>query len=312
VEANAVPIFVDIDRQTFNIDPTLIERAITPRTRAIICVHVGGMPCDMDAIMAIAKRHNLIVIEDAAHAHGSEHNGRKVGAIGHVGSFSFQSSKNMTSGEGGILTSNDDALAARCRSIHNCGRVPGGKWYEHHVISANYRLNEFAGAILNCQLDRLKEQVDLRDANGKYLDEKLSQIPGIAPQRRDSFATKNAYHLYLFRFDELVFGIPRPRFLEALAAEGIPAAPGYVVPLYRQPLFVNTAFGPYDAAARCDYANLRLPVCERISGNEGAWLYQTVLLGNQSDMDDVVNAFTKVYENRLALSDVKPQTVGAA
>ena len=317
IEANATPVFVDIDRETFNIDAKLIEKAITPRTRAIVCVHVGGMACDMDAIMGVAKRHNLIVIEDAAHAHGSEFRGRKVGAIGHIGSFSFQSSKNMSSGEGGILTSNDDALAARCRSIHNCGRVPGGKWYEHHVISGNYRLNEFAGAILNCQLDRLREQTDLRDANGRYLDERLAGVPGITPQRRDAFATKCAHHLYLFRFDERAFGCPRQKFLEALAAEGIPAAPGYVIPLYRQPMFVNKAFGPYNACVTngpdIDYAKLRLPVAEDISGVSGAWFYQSVLLGSKRDMDDVVAAVTKVYENREALRSAKPQaTVGAA
>jgi dTDP-4-amino-4,6-dideoxygalactose transaminase len=217
----------------------------------------------------------------------------------------------MTSGEGGIITSNDDALAARCRSIHNCGRVPGGKWYEHHIISGNYRLNEFAGAILNCQLDRLKEQAERRDANGRYLDEKLGQIPGIAPQRRDAFATRNAHHLYLFRFDETRFGISRQKFLEALAAEGIPAAPGYVVPLYRQPLFMNKAFGPYSAAAGQDYTNVRLPVCEQISNSQGAWLYQAVLLGDRADMDDVVNAMAKIYEHRDALAGATAQVAGA-
>src|SRR5918993_629709 len=137
VEANATPIFADIDRATFNIDPAAIEASVTRRTRAIICVHLGGLPCDMDAIMAVAQRHGLVVIEDAAHAHGSAYKGRPVGAIGHLGSFSFQSSKNMTSGEGGIVVTNDDALADRCRMIHNCGRPVGGAWYEHHVISAN-------------------------------------------------------------------------------------------------------------------------------------------------------------------------------
>jgi len=316
IEANATPVFVDIDPSTFNIDPKLIEQAITPRTRAIVCVHLGGMPCDMDAIMGIAKRHNLTVIEDAAHAHGSEYRGRKVGAIGHIGSFSFQSSKNMTSGEGGILVSNDDALAARCRSIHNCGRVPGGKWYEHHVISGNHRLNEFAGAILNCQLDRLKEQTDRRDANGRYLDQKLSQIPGLTPQRRDAFVTRCAHHLYSFTFDQGVFGCPRARFIEALAAEGIPLAPGYVVPLYRQPLFANKAFGPYTACVtdgpNIDYGQMRLPVCERLSSGCGVWLYQSVLLGTQKDMDDVASAIQKVYENRDALSVATAQPAEAA
>ena len=311
VEANAVPVFVDIDPETFNIDPKLIELAITPRTRAIICVHVGGLPCDMDAIMAIAKKHNLIVIEDAAHAHGGQYKSKPIGSLGHMGSFSFQSSKNMTSGEGGIITTNDDHLAARCRSIHNCGRVPGGKWYEHHVISGNHRLGEFAGALLSCQLDRLKEQTQRRDSNARYLDQKLSQIPGITPQKREA-GTLNGQHLYLFRYDAKAFGIPREKFLEALAAEGITgAAPGYVLPLYGQPLFTEKAFGPYDAANRVDYKSIHLPVCEQISSTEGAWFYQSVLLAEQSDMDDIVEAVTKIYEQRDSLSASK-ETVGAA
>jgi dTDP-4-amino-4,6-dideoxygalactose transaminase len=320
VEANATPIFVDIDRETFNLDPKKIEAAITPRTRAIIPVHLGGLACDMDAILAIAKQHNLVVIEDAAHAHGSEYRGadgrsRRVGSIGHMGSFSFQSSKNLTSGEGGLITTNDDELAEKCRSIHNCGRIAGGAWYEHHVMSANYRLGEFAGAILNCQLDRLDEQTNRRDSNGKYLDEQLAKIPGITPQRRDRFATRDAYHLYLFRYDAKVFGAPREIFLKALAAEGIPASPGYVIPLYQQPLFARRNFGPYTAAnkarADIDYGMLNLPNCEAISGDEGAWLYQTVLLGTKRDMDDVVAAIRKVYEHRGHLVG-ETASVGAA
>src|SRR5436190_17382720 len=145
VEANAIPVFADIDLKTFNIDPVAIEAAITPRTRAIIPVHFAGQPADMDLIMAIANRHKLVVIEDAAHAHGASYKNRPAGSIGHMGSFSFQSSKNLTAGEGGIIITNDNSLAESCRSIHNCGRVPDGVWYEHHIISSNYRLGEFQG-----------------------------------------------------------------------------------------------------------------------------------------------------------------------
>src|SRR5438552_13121003 len=198
IEANAVPAFSDIDLDTFNLDPKAVAAAITPRTRAIIPVHFAGQPADMDAIMAIARKRKLIVIEDAAHAHGASYKNRPAGSIGQLGSFSFQSSKNLTAGEGGIITTNDDTLAEACRSIHNCGRVPGGKWYEHHVISGNYRLGEFQGAILNCQLDRLDEQTNRRDENGQYLDSRLSKIPGITPQRRTAQTTRNAFHLYVF------------------------------------------------------------------------------------------------------------------
>jgi dTDP-4-amino-4,6-dideoxygalactose transaminase len=316
VEANATPIFVDIDRETFNIDPKKIEEAITPRTRAIIPVHLGGLTCDMDAIMAIAKKHNLTVIEDAAHAHGSEYKGRRAGSIGHVGSFSFQSSKNLTSGEGGMITTNDDQLAQKCRSIHNCGRVPGGVWYEHHVMSGNYRMGEIQGALLNAQIDRLDEQTNTRDANGKYLDEQLAQIPGITPQKRTADATRNAYHLYCFRYDQNVWGMPRQKFIEAVNAEGIPAVAGYVVPLYKQPLFAQKNFGPYTGYKlnhpNLDYGNLNLPNCEAICGGEGGWLLQNLMLGSRQDMDDVVEAFRKVYDNRGELRAGTREAVGAA
>src|SRR5438105_4016249 len=190
VEANAVPVFADIDPNTFNLDPAAVEAAITARTRAIIPVHFAGLPADMDSILAIARRHDLTVIEDAAHAHGASYRGRPAGSLGHMASFSFQSSKNLTAGEGGIITTNDDALAEACRSIHNCGRVAGGVWYEHHVVSGNYRLGEFQGAILNCQIDRLEQQTKTRDDNGKYLSSLLDNLPGIHMQKRPPEITR--------------------------------------------------------------------------------------------------------------------------
>src|SRR5690606_22404121 len=166
IEANLVPVFADVDLATFNLDPVAFEAAITPRTRAVIPVHFAGQPADMDAINSIAKKHKLLVIEDAAHAHGASYKNRPAGSLSDLASFSFQSSKNLTSGEGGIVTSNDERLAAECRSLHNCGRIPSGVWYEHHVISGNYRLGELQGALLNTQLQRLEEQTRTRDENG--------------------------------------------------------------------------------------------------------------------------------------------------
>lgn len=307
VEANAVPVFADIELETFNLCPQAVEAAITPKTRAIIPVHMAGQPADMEALLAIAKKHNLIVIEDAAHAHGALYRGRGVGSVGHMGSFSFQSSKNLTSGEGGIITTNDDKLAAACRSIHNCGRIPGGVWYEHHVISANYRLGELQGAVLNSQLDRLEEQTKTRDHNGQYLAAKLSKIPGIHPQRRTAETSRHAYHLFLFRIDAQAFGAPRAAILKALAAEGIPVSGGYAIPLYRQPLFLNKAFGPYlpDASKTLDFGKVSCRNCELICGAQGAWLEQSIFLGTQADMDDIARAFEKVYEHRDALGKVQ-------
>ena len=316
VEANAVPIFADIELETLNLSPAAIEAAVTPRTRAIIPVHFGGLPANMEAIMAIAERHGLTVIEDAAHAHGAEYHGRRVGAIGHLGCFSFQSTKNLTSGEGGIILTDDDNLAERCRSIHNCGRIPGGLWYEHHVISGNYRLGEFQGAILNAQFDRFDAQARTRDANGARLAERLARIPGVCPQRRDDGCTRHGYHLFCFRLEETALGIPRTVFLEALSAEGIPCCTGYVVPLYRQPLFANLAFGPFTGYRQSrpdlDYAGVKCPNCESICHRQGAWLEQRLLLGTSADVDDIARAFEKIYSHRDRLAAAKNVVEGAA
>ena len=307
VEANAVPVFADIDLDTFNLDPKAIEAAITPRTKAIIPVHFAGQPADMDSIMTIAKKWKLIVIEDAAHAHGAIYGNCPAGSIGHLGSFSFQSSKNMTSGEGGIIITNDERLAESCRSIHSCGRIPGGLWYEHHVISGNYRLSEFQGAILNSQLDRLEDQTTRRDRNGRYLAARIGKLPGIHPQKRPADCTRHSYHLFMLRIDAQKFGVPRAAVLKALQAEGIPCSAGYVVSLPQQPLFQNKAFGPYlpKVSAKLDYKKTRCPNSDLLCREQTIWLEQSIFLGPRKDMDDIARAFEKIYENREALRTSK-------
>jgi dTDP-4-amino-4,6-dideoxygalactose transaminase len=304
IEANAVPVFADIELETFNIDAKAVEAAVTPRTRAIIPVHFAGQAADMDAIMAIARKHKLTVIEDAAHAHGGSYKGRPAGSLGHFGSFSFQSSKNLTAGEGGIITTNDDALAEACRSIHNCGRVSGGIWYEHHVISGNYRLGEFQGAVLNCQIERLEEQTRTRDANGQYLASRLSALPGVHPQVRPADCTRHSYHLFMLRLVEEEFGAPRQAVLSALEAEGIPCSPGYGFSLPDQPMFRNKAIGPYLPAARerLDYGKARCPNSDLICREQCVWLEQSMFLGSRQDMDDIAHAFEKIHDHRDALA----------
>jgi dTDP-4-amino-4,6-dideoxygalactose transaminase len=304
VEANAVPVFADIELDTFNLDPRAVEAAITPRTRAIIPVHFAGQPADMAGIMAVAGKHGLAVIEDAAHAHGATYRNRPAGSLGRMASFSFQSSKNLTAGEGGIITTNDDRLAESCRSIHNCGRVSGGVWYEHHVISGNYRLGEFQGAVLNCQLDRLEKQTATRDANGQYLASRLARLPGIFPQRRTADCTRHSYHLFMLRIDAAAFGAPRDAVIAALNAEGVPCSPGYGFSLPDQPMFRNKAFGPYlsGASARLDYGKVRCPNSDLICREQCVWLGQELLLGPRADMDDIAEAFEKVYRHRDALA----------
>ena len=300
LEANAIPVFADIDLDTFNLDPAAVKAAITPRTRAIVPVHFAGQPADMDAIMALAAERSILVLEDAAHAHAASYRSRPAGSLGHIAAFSFQSSKNLTAGEGGIITTNDDALAEACRSIHNCGRVPDGVWYEHHVVSGNYRLGEFQGAVLNCQLDRLEAQTVLRDRNGRALAARLAAIPGLHPQRRFAACTRHSHHLFMLRIDAAEFGAARGPVIEALEAEGIPCSAGYGYSLPDQPLFRHKAFGPYlqGAIARLDYGTSRCPNSDRICREQGLWLGQNLLLGSDQDVDDIARAFEKVYAHR--------------
>lgn len=303
VEANMIPVFADIDLRTFNLDPAAAAAAITPRTRAIIPVHFAGQPADMDRFRALARKHRLLLIEDAAHAHAGSYQGRPVGSLGDVGSSSFQSSKNLTCGEGGILTTNDDRLAAACRSAMNCGRVPTGVWYEHHVISGNYRLGEFQGAVLNAQLDRLEAQARARERNGQYLAARLAQIPGLHPQARPPECARHSYHLFMLRLDPREFGAPRAAVIEALRAEGIPCSAGYGFSLPQQPMFRKRAFGPYlaEARKRLDYASVNCPNSDLICREQGVWLEHSLLLGPRADMDDIARAFEKVREHREAL-----------
>jgi dTDP-4-amino-4,6-dideoxygalactose transaminase len=281
-----------------------VQAAVTSRTRAIIPVHVAGLPAAMDAIAEIARERNLTVIEDAAHAPGASYRNRPAGSLGHVAAFSFQSSKNLTSGEGGIITTNDERLAEACRSIQNCGRISGGAWYEHHVISGNYRLGEFQGAILNCQLERLEEQTSTREANGRDLASRLAAIPGVHSQRRDEDCTRHGYHLFMLRLDAETFGAPRDAVIRALVAEGIPCSGGYGFSLPDQPLFRTKAFGPYlpDARSKLDYSASRCPNSDLVCRDQAIWLGQNLLLGPRVDIDDIAGAFEKVYEHRSSLA----------
>jgi dTDP-4-amino-4,6-dideoxygalactose transaminase len=306
LQNNLVPIFVDVDPGTYNIDPRCAEEAITNRTRAMMVVHFGGQPADMDRIMAVASKHNLAVIEDAAHAHGCQWRGQKAGSFGLFGSFSFQASKNMTAGEGGIICSNDRQLATECDSLLWAGRKVGRPWYEFHRLGWNYRLTEFQAAILKCQLSRLDGQNQLRMRNATYLSGQLSGIPGIRPLVQDARTTIHGYHIYMFRYDEEQLGLKRDLFLRALSAEGIPAFSGYTFPLYKTPMFLNKRFinGSFPLGTKyhqdLDYAALaaQCPVSERACRGEAVWLAQNLFLGTQQDVDDIVTAVRKVIKNR--------------
>ena len=288
---NAVPIFCDIELETFNLGPDRFEEAIGPRTKAVIPVHFAGLPADMSRILEIANRHNLVVIEDAAHAHGASWNGKGVGTIGHAGTFSFQISKNMTAGEGGLILTNDENLATQCESLVWAGRQVGRPWYEHHRLGWNYRITEFQAAILGEQLKRVENQNSKRMENGAYLNWTLCELPGIYPMAVPRWATRHSFHLYAFRFREKEAGIPRRDFVAALEKEGIPCSTGYAHPLYKNPLFRHV--DTIDYAAFSD----RCPNAEQAC-HEAVWLEHRILLGEREDMDDIVRSINKIYENR--------------
>ncbi|TLU98758.1 DegT/DnrJ/EryC1/StrS family aminotransferase [Dyadobacter luticola] len=297
IECNCVPVFVDIDPDTYNISPAAIEAAITDRTKVIIPVHFGGLSCDMDAIMEIANRHGLKVIEDAAHGHGAEYKGKKLGSIGHVGSFSFQSSKNLTSGEGGIVITDDDELYAMMHSLRNVGRIEGGQWYDHYNPGCNYRITQMQAVLLSAQLKRLEEQTKKRNENGLYLNELLTNVKGITPLSRSEYITLHCYHIYIFKYDAEHFGgLPKNEFAEMLAAEGVPSFRGYPHPLYKQPLFQNKNWMCYAIPETADYSQTFCPVAEQACATDAVWILQHAMLGEKEDMEGFVRAILKIQE----------------
>jgi dTDP-4-amino-4,6-dideoxygalactose transaminase len=312
LEIGAVPVFADIDPDTYTLDPVSTAACITPRTRAILPVHLGGRPADMDAIMALAQRHGLAVIEDAAQAWGASWQGRKAGTLGHVAGFSFQSSKNITAGEGGIILTNDAAIGALARSLSNCGRQPDGLWYAHYVLGGNYRLSELHGAILRVQLRRYPPQLARRQANAAYLEQALSEVAGMTTLRQDERVTSNAYHVLFLRYHAEAFGgASRERFLTAIRAEGIDAMhAGYSLPVYRQPVLLAKNFGlatpPLFSGVypeMPDYSKVVWPATDRACDAEALWVRHNVLLGERQDMDDIVAAIDKIQRYSAELQE---------
>ena len=293
--AGAIPVLVDIDPDTFCIDPKAIEAAITDRTRAIIPVHIASQMADMDAIMAIAAQHDLIVIEDAAHAHGAVWSGKGAGTLGHFGSFSMQSTKIMTAGEGGVLLCRSQDHAWRAASIIDCGRPhdPAGEIYTQ---GGNYRMTELQAALLNVALERFPAQAELREVAANYMDESLSEIEGVRVLPRDPRHEKRALYRYTFAIDPQTFGAANKVVERALQAEGILCSSGYD-PMYRYDLFrpndsrlaVPSAFPQY-----FDLENMHLPVTERISTQEGLWLDEEIFREGAEAVDEVVAALKKV------------------
>lgn len=288
----AVPVFVDIDDETWCIDPAEAERAVTERTKAIVPVHLGSRMADMDRIMALAQRHGLRVIEDCAHMHGGFWRGRGAGSIGDLGCFSFQSTKLMTSGEGGIIITSDEQLAARCGSYVDCGRVRPGDQpaWSQGVFGWNYRMTEFQAAVLEVQLQRLPEQVRVREANKQRLTERLDRIEGVSTLRQDERVTQPSGYGFYFRYcAERCGGKSRNRFVAALRAEGIPCYGDFYSPVYK-----DTLFAWRDTNVQFNYSAVHCPVAERVAEQESVWLPHQLFLGTEQDVDDIARAVEKV------------------
>jgi dTDP-4-amino-4,6-dideoxygalactose transaminase len=290
---------------THCIDPKLAEAAITPRTKAIIAVHMGGHPADLDALAGICDRHKIALIEDCAHAHASEWRGKRIGTFGVAGTFSFQSSKLMTAGEGGMIITNDDEFERQARSVHDCGRMPGEWFYSHFIYGSNYRLSEWQGAVLSAQLARLDEQTGLRHTNARWLDRELSQIPGITPQKMDARCTRNGQYAYIFHVDRAEFaGISIERFIEAMKAEGIPNQASYP-PVHELQVFRNGEYrkrlsGPAQNEEHT-FLSRSFPNTQRAAW-ETVWIPQPALLGDEQDMKEIVAAIRKIQRNAKDLS----------
>jgi len=302
----ALPVFVDSDPETFMIDADKIEERITPNTKAILPVHIGGAAADMDKILAIAKKHNLVVVEDACQAHLGEWRKKKLGSVGNLGCFSFQAGKSLCGGEAGAVIGNDENLMARVDAYTNNGRDPRGQ--RRTFPGSNFRLTPFVAAILLGQIRRLEAQSTLRDENSAHLEKLLSGIKGVRPTKKYPGQTRRAYYEYGLIYEKQYFdGLPKARFQEAMRAEGIGFGNGIDSSLHLNP-FIETylnlrGFQKLFSKERLDkYRKENLcPVNEHIGKETGLSLGQRVFLGTKKDMEDIVTAIIKVQKNASKL-----------
>jgi dTDP-4-amino-4,6-dideoxygalactose transaminase len=287
----AIPVFADVEADTMLLDPDRVEAAITPRTKAIIAVHLGGAPANMDRLVGLAAKYGLRLIEDSAQAVGARWREKGVGAIGNAGTFSFQSSKNLNSGEGGMILTNDEGTADLAWSLANVGRIRKGAWYQHDHVGWNFRMTELQAALALAQMTRLDEQMLRREHNADLLNKLLTDMDGITTMRRDPGITRHANHLYLFQLiPELASKANKDRLIRCLHAEGIPVAAGYV-PLHRNKAVLNETrklLGK-NIVNHC-------PTCEEAFESRVVWLSQNILLGSERDIEDVAQAIRKVVE----------------
>jgi dTDP-4-amino-4,6-dideoxygalactose transaminase len=309
---NATPVIVDVDGDTLCIDVEAAAAAIGERTRAIIAVHVAGAVCDLDLLVPLCERNALHLIEDCAHAHGSQWRGRGAGSYGSFGSFSMQQGKLMTAGEGGALIGNDQSLLDAAWNYADCGRERGRWFYHHATIGSNFRMTEWQGAVLLGQLERFPEQHAVRNANAIALGEALAQIPGLRAQKRDGRMDSQGNYCFVVHFDSDEFaGMPLRRFEQALCAEGIPLGVSYPS-LSDLEVFRRGNFAPTrrSSAPALDYATLHLPVAEHAAAST-VWMEHRLLLADREHVLLVAEAAARLHEHAAAIMQTSPIGAGA-
>lgn len=302
LSARALPVLADLDRTSYQLDPADVERRITDNTRAIMPVHMMGQPCHLERIMAIARQHSLTVIEDAAQAHLSEYQGKKLGTIAPLGCFSFQSSKTIACGEGGAIIGDDEELMDKCYTVHNHGTSRRGRT---EVIGPKYRMNEFEAAVLLAQLAGAQERFVRRNQNAAYLTARLKGCPGIVPQKLYEGTASGSFYLYAMSYQKEHFKeAERSQFLKAVEAEGVSLSPYIERGLHREPwvdhIVKTKAYQKTLPARRLEQyrAEMSCPNCDRVCDEMVMIWASGPLLGTPADMDDIANAILKVYENR--------------
>ncbi len=301
----AIPIFVDSAPDTMQLDTEAVEAAITDRTRAVVAVHYGGYPVDLDALVPICKKHGLALVEDCAHAQGSQWRGQGVGSFGQVGCFSLQESKAITAGEGGVVLTNDDEIAERALLLRNIGRADRG--YGHLALASNLRLPGLCQALLWSAFRHLPTQVITKDRHGRALAAALREVGGLEPLPADDRITRRGYYFMVLKYDAAQFGgLSRERFTEALRAEGVPGLGyAYGMPLYRNDCFrrseIERILPPERLGPLPDYDALSLPVVEKFCAEQQIALPHQVLLAPEPQVLTIAAAVAKIKKNAQEL-----------
>lgn len=309
IAAGCVPVFADIDPDSYCLDPRAVEAVLSERTAAILPVHLACSLADMDALGALAARHSLLVIEDCAHAHGAKWRGKGAGSLGDLGSFSFQSSKLLSSGEGGAVTTSDATYAQRLWSLVNCGRKePGFDAFPEQMLGHNLRMTEFQAALAHAQLERLPEQNARRARSVERFELGIARVPGLRPLARDARVSERTSYQLVLRYDPIAFsGVARDHLILALRAEGVPCSGRFYTPLVQDPLFAPDAYTNPLSRAGLSYSGQRFPVAERAAFDESIWLPHELFLGDDADTDQLLEAFARIHAHAAELRARPPQ-----